>query len=132
MAYNQDYELAASDATGVKHSREDNTGDNKEIHKLTAARSTATQSAKTKNGMSMSTKKAEVLLSSGNYFRWEFNMLMALARMRLLAQVEVAKPENEVTEAWLVKDTKAPGIIAQGVELQHQTKSRSATRAMQA
>ncbi|KAG2854931.1 hypothetical protein PC113_g12865 [Phytophthora cactorum] len=74
--------------------------------------------------MSMSTKKAEVLLSSGNYFRWEFNMLMALARMGLLAQVEVAKPENEVTEAWLVKDTKAPGIIAQGVELQHQTKSR--------
>jgi hypothetical protein len=40
--------------------------------------------------------------------------------------------ESEITEAWLVNDAKALGIIAQGVELQDQTKIRSATRAIQA
>ncbi|KAG3170464.1 hypothetical protein PI124_g352 [Phytophthora idaei] len=42
------------------------------------------------------------------------------------------KPESEIAEAWLINDAKAMGIIAQGVELQHQTKIRSATRAMEA
>ncbi|ETN00095.1 hypothetical protein PPTG_24310 [Phytophthora nicotianae INRA-310] len=50
----------------------------------------------------------------------------------LLAHIEVVKPENEITEARLVSDAKALGIIAQGVELQHQTKIRFATRALQA
>ena len=59
-------------------------------------------------------------------------MRVTLARKGLLAHVEVVKPENEVTEAWLVSDAKALGIIAQGVEIQHQTKIRSATRAMHA
>uniref|UniRef100_A0AAV1VJH2 CCHC-type domain-containing protein n=1 Tax=Peronospora matthiolae TaxID=2874970 RepID=A0AAV1VJH2_9STRA len=80
----------------------------------------------------MSTKRAEVLLGSGNYFHWEFNMRMSLTRKGLLAHVEVVKPESEITEAWLVNDAKALGIIAQGVELQHQTKIRSSTRAIQA
>uniref|UniRef100_A0AAV1TS81 Polyprotein n=1 Tax=Peronospora matthiolae TaxID=2874970 RepID=A0AAV1TS81_9STRA len=80
----------------------------------------------------MSTKRAEVLLGSGNYFHWEFNMRMSLARKGLLAHVEVVKAESEITEAWLVNDAKALGIIAQGVELQHQTKIRSSTRAIQA
>ncbi|GMF29764.1 unnamed protein product [Phytophthora fragariaefolia] len=80
----------------------------------------------------MTTKKAEVLLGSGNYFHWEYNMRTTLARKGLLAHVEAVKAENEITEAWLVKDAKALGIIAQGVEIPHQTKIRSATRAMQA
>ncbi|CEG44975.1 putative polyprotein [Plasmopara halstedii] len=42
------------------------------------------------------------------------------------------KEESDVTEAWLVNDAKALGIIAQGIEIQHQTKIRSATRAMEA
>lgn len=59
-------------------------------------------------------------------------MRMTLARKGLLAHVQVVKPENEITEAWLTNDAKALGIIAQGVELQHQTKIRTATRAMEA
>ena len=59
-------------------------------------------------------------------------MCMTLARKGLLAHVEVVKPKNDVTEAWLVSDAMALGIIAQGVEIQHQTKIRSATRAMHA
>ncbi|CEG47936.1 polyprotein [Plasmopara halstedii] len=42
------------------------------------------------------------------------------------------KEESDITEAWLVNDAKALGIIAQGVETQHQTKIPSATRAMEA
>ncbi|GMF20056.1 unnamed protein product [Phytophthora fragariaefolia] len=79
----------------------------------------------------MTTKRAEVLLGRWNYFHWEYNMSMALARKGLLAHVQVVKPENEMTDAWLVNDANALGIIAHGVENQHQTKIRSATRAMQ-
>ncbi|OWZ19016.1 hypothetical protein PHMEG_0006804 [Phytophthora megakarya] len=80
----------------------------------------------------MTTKLAKVLLGSGNYFHWEYNMRMTLARKGLLAHVQVVKLESEITEAWLVNDAKALAIIAQGVELQHQTKIRSAVRAMEA
>ncbi|OWZ19136.1 polyprotein [Phytophthora megakarya] len=59
-------------------------------------------------------------------------MRMTLARKGLLSHVEVVKRESEETEVWLTRDTKALSIIAQGVERQHQTKIRSATRAMQA
>uniref|UniRef100_A0AAV1U700 Uncharacterized protein n=1 Tax=Peronospora matthiolae TaxID=2874970 RepID=A0AAV1U700_9STRA len=57
-------------------------------------------------------------------------MRMTLARKGLLAHLEVVKPELEITGAWLINYAKALGIIAQGVELQHQTKIRSATRAI--
>lgn len=80
----------------------------------------------------MPTKRTEVLLGRGNYFHWEYNMRMTLARKGLLAHVQIVKPENEITEMWLTNDTKALGIIAQGVELQHQTKIRMTTRAMKA
>ncbi|OWY98633.1 polyprotein [Phytophthora megakarya] len=59
-------------------------------------------------------------------------MRMTLARKGLHSHVEVVKRESEETEVWLTRDAKALSIIAQGVELQHQTKIRSATRAMQA
>ncbi|GMF57035.1 unnamed protein product [Phytophthora fragariaefolia] len=59
-------------------------------------------------------------------------MRMTLARKGSVAHVQEVKVESEITEAWLVNDAKALGIIAQGVELQHQTKIRSATRAIQA
>ncbi|CEG40193.1 putative polyprotein [Plasmopara halstedii] len=42
------------------------------------------------------------------------------------------KEESDVTEDWLLNDAKALGIIAQGVEIEHQTKVWSATRAMEA
>ena len=59
-------------------------------------------------------------------------MRMTLARKGLLAHVQVIKKEEEFTESWLFNDAKALGIIAQGIELQHQTKIRSATTAMHA
>ena len=77
-------------------------------------------------------KRTEVLLGDGNYYHWEFNMRMALARKGLLGHIMGAKGESEITETWLVNDAKALGIIAQGVEIQHQTKIRSATRALEA
>ena len=80
----------------------------------------------------MASKRTEVLLGSGNYYHWELNMRMTLARKGLLGHITVLKDENDITEAWLVNDAKALGIIAQGVEIQHQTKIRSATRAMEA
>uniref|UniRef100_A0AAV1TEL6 Retrovirus-related Pol polyprotein from transposon TNT 1-94-like beta-barrel domain-containing protein n=1 Tax=Peronospora matthiolae TaxID=2874970 RepID=A0AAV1TEL6_9STRA len=80
----------------------------------------------------MINKRCEVLLGSGNYFHWEYNMRMTLARKGLLVHVLVIKKEEEMTDAWLFNDAKALGIIAQGIELQHQTKIRSATTAMHA
>lgn len=59
-------------------------------------------------------------------------MRITLVRKGLLEHVEVVQPENEITEAWLVNEAKALRIIAQGMELQHQTKVRSASRAMHA
>ncbi|KAE9336093.1 hypothetical protein PF008_g13172 [Phytophthora fragariae] len=60
----------------------------------------------------MTAKRAEVLLRSGNYFHWEYNMRMTLARKSLLAHVQHVKAEGEITEAWIVNDAKALGIIA--------------------
>ncbi|POM69467.1 Putative Polyprotein [Phytophthora palmivora] len=59
-------------------------------------------------------------------------MRMTLARKGLLAHVQVIKAENKITKAWLINDAKALAIIAQEVELQHQTKIRSAVRIMEA
>uniref|UniRef100_A0AAV1T3M8 Uncharacterized protein n=1 Tax=Peronospora matthiolae TaxID=2874970 RepID=A0AAV1T3M8_9STRA len=59
-------------------------------------------------------------------------MRMNLDQKGRLAHVEVRKPNNEITKAWLNSDAKALGIIAKGVELQHQTKIRFASRAMHA
>jgi hypothetical protein len=48
----------------------------------------------------MMTKRAEVLLlGSGNYFHWEYNMRMTLARKVLLAHVQEVKVESKITEA---------------------------------
>uniref|UniRef100_A0AAV1UUG1 Retrotransposon Copia-like N-terminal domain-containing protein n=1 Tax=Peronospora matthiolae TaxID=2874970 RepID=A0AAV1UUG1_9STRA len=47
----------------------------------------------------MTIKSSEVILGSSNYYHWEYNMRMTLARKGLLAHVEVVKPELEITEA---------------------------------
>ncbi|OWZ24418.1 polyprotein [Phytophthora megakarya] len=82
--------------------------------------------------MTTSQKKAEVVLGSDNYFHWEFAMRMTLARKGLLAHVQVVKDPATMTEAWLLNDMKALGLITQGVSVEHHTKIRSATSAMQA
>uniref|UniRef100_H3H572 Polyprotein n=2 Tax=Phytophthora ramorum TaxID=164328 RepID=H3H572_PHYRM len=79
-----------------------------------------------------SAKKAEVVLGSDNYFHWEFAMRMTLARKGLLAHVQLVKDPSEMTDAWLLNDMKALGLIAQGVAVEHHTKIRSATSAIMA
>ena len=54
----------------------------------------------------MASKRTEVLLRSGHYYRWEYNMRMTLARKGLLGHVMAFKDESYVTEAWLIKDAK--------------------------
>lgn len=59
-------------------------------------------------------------------------MRMTLARKGLLAPVRIVKREEEMTETWLFNDAKTRGTIAQGLELQHQTKIHSASTVMHA
>ncbi|KAE9284978.1 hypothetical protein PF008_g27029 [Phytophthora fragariae] len=59
-------------------------------------------------------------------------MGMTLARQGLLAHVQVVKDPAEITEAWLLNDMKALGLIAQGIAVEHHTKIRSATSAIMA
>ena len=75
----------------------------------------------------MSTKQAEIIIGSDNYFHRKFSMPSTLARKRLLAHVLVIEPEAEFTYKWMFNDMKALGIIALGiiaigVSLKHQTK----------
>ena len=44
----------------------------------------------------------------------------------------VVRDENYITDAWLMNEAKALGIISQGIEIKRLTKIRSATRAMEA
>ncbi|OWZ05099.1 polyprotein [Phytophthora megakarya] len=81
--------------------------------------------------MTTSQKKVEGVLGSDNYFHWQFAMRMTLARKGLLAHVQVVKDPAAMTEALLLNDMKALGMIAQGVFVEHHTKIRSATSAMQ-
>ncbi|OWZ15108.1 polyprotein [Phytophthora megakarya] len=97
------------------------------IYRLTAARSSSTTA-----DMTTSQKKVVVILRSDNYFHWEFAMQMTLARKGLLAHVQVVKDPAEMTEAWLLNNMKALGLIAQGVSVEHHTKIRSVTSATQA
>ena len=80
--------------------------------------------------MSSTSKKSEVLLRSDNCFHWKFAMRMTLAGKGLLAHVQVIKDPTEITEAWLLNDMKALGLIAHGVAVEHHTKIRSATSAI--
>ncbi|DBA01899.1 TPA: hypothetical protein N0F65_005088 [Lagenidium giganteum] len=60
--------------------------------------------------------RPEDLHGSDNYFHWEFNMRMTLARKGLPDHIRVVKQERQVTDEWIVRDAKAFAIIAQGVE----------------
>ena len=46
-------------------------------------------------GNSDKMKKPDDLLGNGNYFHWEFNMKMTLARMGLLNHIMEMKSEHE-------------------------------------
>uniref|UniRef100_M4B509 Uncharacterized protein n=1 Tax=Hyaloperonospora arabidopsidis (strain Emoy2) TaxID=559515 RepID=M4B509_HYAAE len=77
-------------------------------------------------------KKPDDLLGTDYYSHWEFNMRITLARMGLLEHILEVKSEKEMTEDWKVKDMKAFAIIAQGIEVKHQTEVRHALTAKEA
>ena len=77
-------------------------------------------------------KKPDDLLGTDNYFDWEFNKKMTLAKKGLLEHIFEVKSENEMTEDWKVSDIKAFAIIAQEIEVTHQTKIRHARAAKEA
>ncbi|KAF1336396.1 Integrase catalytic core protein, partial [Globisporangium splendens] len=91
-----------------------------------------TVAVKSKGVMSPNSRRSEDLLGNANYFHWEFNMRMTLARKGLADHLVVVKTEAEETEAWRVSDMKALGIIAQGLEVVHQSKIRAARTAKEA
>ncbi|DBA02726.1 TPA: hypothetical protein N0F65_010654 [Lagenidium giganteum] len=74
-------------------------------------------------------KRSDELLGQDNYFHRSFNMRMTLAKKGLLGHNEGMELE---TEEWRSNDMKAFAIIAQGVEVQHQSKIHNATSAKQA
>jgi hypothetical protein len=73
------------------------------------------------------------ILNDSNYFIWEFNARMALARKNLLDHVLVKPKTSEAQKAeWKVRDMKALGIIAKMMSVQYQGMIREATSAMEA
>ena len=70
----------------------------------------------------MAAKRADGIVGSDNYFHWEFAMRMTLAKKGLLAHAQIVKLEAEITDAWMLNDMKALGIIARIVSLERQTK----------
>lgn len=72
------------------------------------------------------------LLRSNNYFCWEFNMRMALARKGPLGHIITVKFKTEATDEWKVKDMMAYAIIAQGIKVEHQSKICHARNAKEA
>uniref|UniRef100_A0AAV1TDZ8 Retrotransposon Copia-like N-terminal domain-containing protein n=1 Tax=Peronospora matthiolae TaxID=2874970 RepID=A0AAV1TDZ8_9STRA len=60
----------------------------------------------------MTSKHTEVLVGNGNYYHWEFNMRRALKRKGLLGHMLIPKDKYYITDAWLMNDAKALGIMA--------------------
>ena len=71
-------------------------------------------------------------LREDNYFVWEFNARMKLAKKNLHDHIDVMKLPREMDEEWKVKDVKAFAIIATMVSPNFQTMIRSATSAAEA
>ncbi|KAG2786108.1 hypothetical protein PC129_g18899 [Phytophthora cactorum] len=74
-------------------------------------------------------------LVEDNYFHWEFNMRLKLARKGLLPQI--IKPEfdqvnDHSTIEWKANDLKALGVIAGDVSLTYQVYIRGALTAAEA
>ncbi|KAE9113903.1 hypothetical protein PF010_g9906 [Phytophthora fragariae] len=59
-------------------------------------------------------------------------MRMTLARKGLLTHVQLVKDPSDMTEAWLLNDMKALGLINQCMAVEHHTKIPLATSAIMA
>lgn len=74
-------------------------------------------------------------LREDNYFHWEYNMRMKLARKGLVGHLVPADRDefnDRTTARWKENDLKALGVIADGVDPQHQVYIRHAVSAEQA
>ena len=58
-------------------------------------------------------------------------MRMLLARKGQLARIQMVKPEAEMNESWVLNNMKTLRLISQGIALEHHTKIRLATTAIQ-
>ncbi|KAJ0412135.1 hypothetical protein ATCC90586_004055 [Pythium insidiosum] len=84
--------------------------------------------------MSPSSSNPNEILSDDNYFLWEFNARMALARKELLDHIFV-KPEDAArreTDQWKVADVKALAVISKMLSPTYQSMVRESTSALEA
>lgn len=75
------------------------------------------------------------ILTDSNYFLWEFNARMALARKGLQDHVAAMKPEQAMmreTAEWKANDLKALAVLAKMLSANYQSMIREATTALEA
>lgn len=75
------------------------------------------------------------MLHDGNYFYWEFNARMKLAKKNLLDHLDATKApaaNDPAAEGWKVNDGKAFAIIATMIDARYQSMVRNAASAAEA
>ncbi|GMF31110.1 unnamed protein product [Phytophthora fragariaefolia] len=85
--------------------------------------------------MSPNASNPNEILNGTNYFLWEFNARMALARKGLQGHVTAMKPEDAAhreTEEWKATDMKALAIVAKMLSPTYQSMIRESTTAFEA
>ncbi|KAE8908337.1 hypothetical protein PF005_g24995 [Phytophthora fragariae] len=85
--------------------------------------------------MSPNASNPNEILNDTNYFLWEFNARMALARKGLQGHVTAMKPEDagrRETEEWKAADMKALAIVAKMLSPTYQSMIRESTTAFEA
>ncbi|KAE9350619.1 hypothetical protein PF008_g6345 [Phytophthora fragariae] len=85
--------------------------------------------------MSSSASNPNEILTDTNYFMWEFNARMVLARKGLQDHVAAMKLENAVrrgTEEWKAADMKALAVVAKMLSPTYQSMVREAASALEA
>ncbi|KAE8966726.1 hypothetical protein PR001_g28311 [Phytophthora rubi] len=85
--------------------------------------------------MSSNASKSNEILSDDNYFMWEFNARMALARKGLQGYIAAMKPEDAArreTQEWKAADTKALVVVAKMLSPTYQSMIRDASTAYEA
>ncbi|GMF31517.1 unnamed protein product [Phytophthora fragariaefolia] len=85
--------------------------------------------------MSPNASNPNEILNDTNYFLWEFNARMALARRGLQGHVTAMKPEDAAhrkTEEWKTVDMKALAIVAKMLSPTYQSMIRESTTAFEA
>ncbi|KAE9040709.1 hypothetical protein PR003_g4256 [Phytophthora rubi] len=85
--------------------------------------------------MSSNASNPNEILTDDNYFMWEFNARMALARKGLSVHIAAMKPEDTArreTEEWKAADMKALAVVAKMLSPTYQSMIRDAASAHEA